>query len=180
MSALSEANRHRARVRRDKIDERAIRYGASRYVRTARLPIPVAALICAMVIPFIFEFGGLRLTPNRLVLLVMALPCLVALLSGGAGRLRFPDIGLILLWGWSAVALAVNHGLFSQLEQIGIIFLESVGAYLIGRVYVRSADSFVAMVRLLFVTIILMLPIAIVEMTTSRLSRSTRHTIFPS
>jgi hypothetical protein len=91
----------------------------------------------------------------------MALPCLAAFLRGRAGRVRLPDIGLLLLSAWAAVALVANHGFGGQIEPIGIFFLETVVAYLIGRVYVSNAADFFYLVRLLFFTTIAMTPFAI-------------------
>ena len=163
MSDLPDGVRRRTQIGRQRDDKLIIDDRASEKIRTTRLPFGVAVLIWGMVTPLIFDIGGLRLTPNRLVLIVFVLPCLAVLLNGRAGRIRFPDIGLILLWAWSVIAVAANRGVASQIEQNGIFFLETVGAYLIGRVYVRDADCFAAVTRLLFFTVILMLPFAIVE-----------------
>ncbi len=75
MSALLDSIRHRARVRRQGNDERANRHSVSKKIGTARLALPVAALVWVTVLPPILDIGGIRITVNRFVLLVMVLPC---------------------------------------------------------------------------------------------------------
>jgi len=130
---------------------------------SGRLAIPVILLIVSMLVPFIFVIGPLRLSPNRLVLLVMVLPCLYMLVSGKAGRIRTPDIALLLLWAWSAIAMIVNHGLIEKFEAMGIFFVETLGAYLLGRVMIRDAESFRKMVQLLFASVVVLGPLVISE-----------------
>jgi hypothetical protein len=65
-------------------------------------------------------------------------------------------------------SLTVIHGAGTATESGGIIFIETAGAYLLGRCSVRSADQFYAMVRLLFCIVAVLLPFAVFEAVTNR------------
>ena len=73
----------------------------------------------------------------------MVLPCLVMWMTGKAGRIRSADIALLLFWFWSALSNIVIHGLGSSIQSAGIGFIETIGAYLLARCYIRDADGFI-------------------------------------
>ncbi|MEM1344735.1 MAG: hypothetical protein AAGI34_09175 [Pseudomonadota bacterium] len=135
---------------------------------TPKLALPVALFVLSMLCPLIIDIGALRMSPYRLVLLVMVLPCFFAVFSGRAGRVRPADYAMLFLYIWSVIAIVFHHGLLSQIEALGIFFVETIGAYMLGRLYIRDAASFLALVRLLFITVMIMLPVAIVEAVTGR------------
>jgi uncharacterized membrane protein len=128
--------------------------------------LPVTLLTIALVVPWVFSFGPLAISVYRLVLLALMVPCLVFWMSGKAGRIRIPDILLTLSCGWSAVAVGVVHGSEGAVEPGGILLLETFGAYLVGRCYIRTADDFLAAARLLFLAVAIMLPLALFETAT--------------
>ena len=133
-----------------------------------KLPLSVTVLIIGLVIPYLLSVGGLRLSVYRFVLLVTFFPVLFALLSGKVGRLKVPDICVILICVWSIISITVVHGLTGQIEGIGILVLETLGAYLIGRVGIRTPEAFRKMVKLFFVLTLIVLPFAIFETLTAR------------
>lgn len=126
-------------------------------------PLPVAVFIIGLVIPLILAVGTLRMSAYRIVLLVMVLPCLYAWMRGKAGRVRVADISLLLMWFWSTLSFTVVHGLNVSIEAGGILFIESVGAYLLGRRYIRNADEFRSTVLMIFWVIVILLPFAVFE-----------------
>ena len=128
-----------------------------------KLPIPAALLLLSLVFPFLVQVGPLLMSVNRLVLLVMVIPCFFMWLSGRAGPIRTADIALMLMWLWITISFLVNHDLMMTIEASGIRFIETLGAYLLARCYIRDAESFHAMVSLLFMIIVAMLPFAIYE-----------------
>ena len=65
-------------------------------VPAERLPLPVFLILVALVVPWILNVGSLRLSPYRLVLIVMFVPCLMQFVAGKAGPVRLPDIAVIL------------------------------------------------------------------------------------
>lgn len=124
---------------------------------------PVALFLIALVIPWVFYFGSLRLSVYRLVLLLMFLPCLVMWIAGKAGRIRIADIALLLYSFWVTLSLVVLHGWESSVPTVGIVLLETIGPYLLARCYIRDAEDFHNVVQLLFRIVVALLPFAILE-----------------
>ena len=129
----------------------------------------VLLFLAALLLPTAvsLNLGGLRLSVYRIVLIIAFVPMLVTLLSGRAGRITLFDY---LIFGhgiWSTLAL-INWGGFAQgLESGGIYVVEVVGAYLLGRVYIRGYDDFRAFARLLVYTVLATLPFTIPEALTA-------------
>lgn len=144
----------------------------SNVVGTARsnrgLPRVVALFLIGLIIPLNLYIGPLRLSPYRLVLLVMLIPCLLAWAGGRAGPRRIADFCVIGICIWSAISLIVVHGLEFAVEPSGMTTIETAGAYFLGRSYIRTPEAFRGMVRLLFILVLVMLPTAIVETVTAR------------
>ncbi|MEM9012544.1 MAG: hypothetical protein AAGE18_15055 [Pseudomonadota bacterium] len=133
-----------------------------------RLAKPVLFFLITLIIPFIISLGPLRLSVYRIILLVMIVPMLVAWLSGKAGRIRLPDIFFLLLCAWAALSFAIVHGPQVAIEGGGIFFIETMGAYLLARCYIRTAEDFRKMTIVLFSIVLFLLPFAIVEAVTGR------------
>lgn len=131
--------------------------------RLKNLPVLVFILIVGLVTPLVLSLGSLRLSVYRVVLLFMFFPILYALFTGRAGRIRGPDICVMLICFWSILSMIVIHGFTDMIEPIGIFVVEVLGAYLVGRVLIRSPEAFRAMVKLFFSLTLLMLPFAIFE-----------------
>lgn len=134
----------------------------------AALPLAAAAFLVALVIPVIVFLGPLRLSLYRVVLLLLLVPVLVALVSGRAGRLRTPDIAVLLLCLWVAVSYGALHGAATAVEAGGIFFIETAGSWFLARTAIRSPEQFRAMARLLFLIVLALLPFALVETLTGR------------
>lgn len=129
----------------------------------AKLPWPVVIFLITLVIPLAIYVGSLRLSPYRIVLLVTIVPCFMRLIRGQAGPIRLPDIAVILYCLWAMICLAVVHGLETAIQSGGILFVETVGAYLLARVYIRTAEDFHNVVSLLFKIVVFILPLGIIE-----------------
>lgn len=134
---------------------------------TKGLSILVVLFLIGLIIPSMIHLGSLRLSAYRVVLLLVTVPCLFMWVSGRAGRMRIPDFAILLFWGWSALSFTVLHGFGPMLERNGIFFLETVGTYFLARCYIRTAEDFHAMVRVLYRTVLVMLPFAIYETLTA-------------
>ena len=89
-------------------------------------------------------------------------------LSGKVGGIRLPDILLICFVIWAAITFVVAHGMIDAIEPSGALLLETFGAYLLARVYIRDHSSFRTMARFLFIVVVILLPFALVESLTSR------------
>ncbi|KRR18666.1 O-antigen ligase family protein [Bradyrhizobium retamae] len=132
------------------------------------LPLPVRLFLASLVLPWVVTVGPVSLSISRVILLAMVLPCLAKWIGGGSGRIRAPDIALLLFCLWSALSLIVVHGPIFAVQPAGILFVETMGAYLVARCYIRDADDFFNMARLLFRVVALLFPFALLEVLTGR------------
>lgn len=138
--------------------------GASARTR-GRLSIWVWLFLAGLIIPLFVYAGPLRLSVYRLALIVAFFPALFFWLSGRAGRIRFPDICVVIICLWSSLSMAVRDGgLGASFEAIGILWVETLGAYLLGRCYIRTPEAFYAVTRLLFGFALVLLPFALYEL----------------
>ncbi|GAB5373572.1 MAG: hypothetical protein AcusKO_00340 [Acuticoccus sp.] len=135
---------------------------------TPHLPLAAKGLIAALFVPFAVPVGSLLLSPSRLYLILAVVPCLFLWLSGAAGRVRAADILLLLLTMWTAISLAVVHGASAAIEPSGIFFIETMGAFLLARCTIRSAEAFHAMIGFLFKIALVLFPFAMLEALTGR------------
>jgi hypothetical protein len=127
----------------------------------------LAILFLLSLLPQIsFKIGPLLLKPYRIVLLVLFLPLLVRLCLGAAGRMLAVDWLMIGASLWAALALMMNHPAGEVIEPVGVVLIEFLGAYLIARVCIRSAEDFRRVVRLLFGIILVLLAFAVAESVT--------------
>ncbi|MCT4609183.1 MAG: hypothetical protein N4A70_08240 [Pelagimonas sp.] len=113
------------------------------------VPTAIAVFFLTVMLPTAvsLNLGGLRLSAYRVVLIVLFLPMLVKLLSGQRGRINLFDILLLLHCTWAVIALIKWGGVGQGLESGGIYFVECAGAYLVGRLYIRSYEDFAAVAR---------------------------------
>ncbi|MEM1316229.1 MAG: hypothetical protein AAGI51_16860, partial [Pseudomonadota bacterium] len=125
--------------------------------------LPVLFLL-TIVCPLILQAGGLRLTPYRLILLAMFLPLFFRWVSGKAGAILVMDLLVLAYAGWATLAMLVNHGIES-IEGSGMFAMESLGAYLLGRVMIRGPNDFRAFAKALAVVIGVMLVLGAIEAT---------------
>ncbi len=143
-------------------------HGAVYASEHAKLAWPVRILLISLFLPWTWHIGPLAISPYRLVVLVMVMPCLFLWITGRAGRVRSADITILLYCLWCFMSLVVNHGLEGSIQQAGIQFIETAGAYFIARCYIRNADNFYDAIRLLFWIVVILFPFAILEAVTNR------------
>lgn len=153
----------RSRRNRDVNSHRAIESSRTDW---RKLPWPVLIFLVSLTVPWTFEFSGLSLSASRVVLLTMIIPCLIMWSTGRAGCIRFSDIALLLYCCWCTLSLLVVHGLSVGIQGGGILFIETAGAYLLARCYVRNVDDFLNLSKLLFRIIVIILPFAVFEAVT--------------
>jgi hypothetical protein len=137
-------------------------------VAADRLSMLVVLFLLSLVFTSIIQLGPLRLSPYRILLLLCLIPCFVRWMSGGAGPIRMADICMILIALWGAVSWAVLHGASAGVESGGIHVVETLGAYFLGRCFIRTPEAFRRMAVLLFWIVIALLPFLLVEMLTGR------------
>jgi O-antigen ligase len=154
---------------------------ASQRTPKRRLAFPVYLFFIGLVVPWVISIGPLRMSVYRFALLLMVLPCLAMWLSGKAGRIRIADILLLLFSFWCALSFTVLHGAAIALEPSGIVFVETIGAYLLGRCYIRSADDFHNAIKVLFAIVVVLLPFAMFEFVSGQnISRELFAQIWPT
>ena len=125
-------------------------------------------ILAAILLPVDWEVAGLRLTPLRLVLLALTPALAIGLLTGRAGPITGTDIAVMGLAGWIVIALTVTHGMV-RFGYAGITVVELLGAYLTGRVLVRSAAAYRTLLRLMAGIMVVLLPVALIEFATGRM-----------
>ncbi len=133
-----------------------------------KLSWSVRLFLASLVVPWVVTVGPVSLSISRVILLAMLLPCLAKWIGGASGRIRASDIALLLFCLWGAMSLVVVQGLTSAVQPAGILFVETMGAYLVARCYIRDADDFFHMARTLFGLVAILFPFALVEALTGR------------
>jgi hypothetical protein len=136
--------------------------------RVFDLPWPILIFLIGLAIPWVIPVGSLRLSVYRIVLIVMIVPCLLKIMRGEVGSIRIPDIAVALYCVWGAICLAVIHGPSIAFQSGGILFVETAGAYLLARCYIRNAKDFRNMAMLLFIIVAILLPFGIIELVTDQ------------
>lgn len=128
-------------------------------------PVPwiVFLFLVSILIPLVPSLGGIKLSAYRLCLLLAFLPTVFYFLSGKAGRPHFGDLCVFLLCLWVAVSYSAVHGFGPSVEPIGIFFIETLGAYLLGRCFIRTPEHFKTLIMTIFIMGLIMLPFAIYE-----------------
>lgn len=129
--------------------------------------VMLALFICTLVFPIFFHLGDLRLSPVRVLLLVLFVPLALRLLSGQAGRLRPVDLFVGLHCLWIGLALVINDGMV-RVPFAGITIVELGGGYLVGRVLVRNRVDYRLFLGTYLATLVFLLPFAAIEFLTDR------------
>jgi hypothetical protein len=124
----------------------------------------VVALCWSLIIPWIIPLGSLAMPPYRIVLVIVFFPAMFRILGGKAGRIGLADISIVLFSFWISVALVMAHSFSGAIEQAGSEVLETMGAFMVARAYIRSSKDFEALARLLFVIVgMVLFPLALLE-----------------
>ncbi|MCO5062891.1 MAG: O-antigen ligase family protein [Rhizobiaceae bacterium] len=142
------------------------RRGAADAATSDGLRTPVMVFLVGLIIPWIIPLGILNLSVYRIVLLITIVPCFIAWLSGKAGPKRAVDFLVIAFWVWSAISLIATEGLVTSVEPSGIFAVETLGAYFLARVYIRTMDDFRRLILVAAAGVLLLLPFALIELVT--------------
>jgi hypothetical protein len=129
------------------------------------LPLPVAVFLTALLLPpeLSVNFGELRLSGYRIVLLLLFLPCLMQLLNSTVYKITPADWGMLFMSLWCVSALAFHHGLLEALEKGGILIVEMLGAYLLARIYIRNYGQMLAVSKFFVFLVAVVLAVSIPE-----------------
>lgn len=114
-----------------------------------KTPLPVVLLIVAFLCPteFSLYLADLRLPPHRVALLLVLPLAFVHLALGRRLKFRSFDLAFILFNLWTVAIFMYHQGQHDGLVYGGSLALESLGSYLVARVWVRNHDLFQATLR---------------------------------
>lgn len=124
--------------------------------------------LLGLLLPIQIFLGPVRLSPYRIILLLTSIPLIFMWLSGKAGQKYTADILIVGFSAWATLSVIVVHGISESIEKAGIFFVETVGAYMIARCLIRSPQQYKSMVVFLCLSIIAMIPLALIETVTAR------------
>ena len=130
-------------------------------------PLLLLLFLFLLLVPGTFSAGPLQLSLYKIFLLLATIPLGILWIRGAAGRIVPADILILAFAGWQVLSLFIHHGL-TRVPYMGTNFVETFGAYLVGRVLVTSAARFVAFFRYLLLCFMLLLPFALVELLTGQ------------
>jgi len=122
----------------------------------------------SIVWPVKFQLGPVYITFSRIFIICLLIPMLLRLLSGRYGGVKPADYFVVFHCIWVYLALSVNHGLLNVSEFSIMYFVEMTGAYLIGRIFIRSVEDLAVFVKYLLIFILISLPFVIIETQTGK------------
>jgi len=130
----------------------------------------VLLFIISMLVPVWIQVGSIKLIPHRIVLLLVFFPLFFQLIAGKAGKVRIFDVLMMFSAGWAVLAIMVNGSFAGTglIQPIGIYVLESFGAYMLGRVAIRSVEDFTHFTRTFLFSLMVLVPFAVAEAVTHR------------
>lgn len=117
-------------------------------------PAPVTALILSFLCPTELSLfvGGLRLPPHRVALILLFPFALYRMIARRDTRVRTFDLLFFCFACWTIAAYAIHSGT-EGIVYGGSLALESLGAYLVARAFVRSGTQMLATTRVMMVAI---------------------------
>jgi O-antigen ligase len=126
------------------------------------------ALLLLLLIPntLSLSLGELRLSIYRVLLILVAFKAVSFLLTSPKGPARFADRMIIAFSLWAVAAIAINHDPFKALESGGVFFVETAGAYYIGRSATRTMEEATRLVSFLVAYVAALMLVTLPEMLT--------------
>lgn len=140
----------------------AARTGRNIRPNVKRTGIALPIFMIVLVTPLKFHLGSLLLTPERIFLVIMFFPLAWLWLKGEGGRAPVLTSLMLAFSIWNGLSLLIIHG-SSHIQFAAITFLETFGAYLVGRTLVRTPEDFDRMVRILTLIMLIFVPAALLE-----------------
>ena len=137
-------------------------------LRVYGVPLLVVLFFIGIMMPpsASISLGELRLSAYRVLLILSFMPMLLMLLSGRHGKPNIVDLFVGAHCVWALLALIKWGGPVQGIESGGIYIVECGGAYLLGRVFIRSLDDFQALAKVFVAAVCLLLLFTIPEAVT--------------
>jgi hypothetical protein len=136
-----------------------VQAGADRFARWA-----IALFFVVIFIPGSF-YVGVRMTPFRLYLILMALPMALRFRADPTIRITAVDVLVFLAIFWRSLSLVMVHQT-AEILNAGASFIELFFGYMIGRVFVRTAADYRFFFKCFLVMLVALLPFALLELVT--------------
>lgn len=118
-------------------------------------PLPVTLVIASFLCPTELSLflGGLRLPPHRIALIILFPIAVYRLLFSRKVRLQGFDLVFVAFNIWTVAVFTSHNGAPDGLVYGGSLALESLGAYLVARAYVRDYQSLTASLKVMLLAI---------------------------
>lgn len=116
----------------------------------------------ALLLPFSFILGGVRLNPSRFFLLLCAVPFGLRLFGGQLGGFTWVDRNILVFSLLIVVTLTYHHGA-SQFPYALSQVVEVFGGYMAGRAMIRSQEDYRRFIRYFLGALAVLLPFGIDE-----------------
>lgn len=131
------------------------------------LPMPIVLMMVTIVMPeeLSFYVGELRITPARLVLLILFFSIISKILSR---KKELYDRYLIGFSIWVLISLTFNHGIQSALESGGVFILEIIISYYVAKIYIQKDIHIYSLLKLFRLITMVLLPLLIIENVTGK------------
>lgn len=129
------------------------------------LPLPILLVLLSFLAPseLSLYLADLRLPPHRVALLLIFPFAIYRLLFTRAVRIRGFDIFFVLFNIWTVIAYAQHGAETGGFVYGGSVALESLGAYVAARAYIRDKQSFFSTLWVFFLTVTIACLIALPE-----------------
>ena len=114
------------------------------------------------------NLGGLRLAPYRLVLIAAFVPVVTRFLRSDGPPRTWIDLAVVGSAFWGGLSLGMTGGASRGVEAGGVLVAETAGAYLLGRIAIRDASSYLRVLELLRKVLVVVALVSALESVTGR------------
>lgn len=128
-------------------------------------PVLVVFFVLALLQPFRVFIGPMLLNGHRMLLLLVAVPIMLAFLRGKAGRILLPDVLMVGFTLWTLICIFNGQGLTVDSFVLwgSQTALEAMIPYFLARIIIRTKEDFIFLARCVVISILVLLPFAILE-----------------
>lgn len=145
---------------------RAARFKPTTLDDRTKSPLVLLLFILTICMPptIAFYLGNFLITPYRILVIALAPVLLIRLSRVAKNESILPDLFIVFFGFWTVVCFNLN--LENPIERSGQFFLETIFAYLVGRIYVRNITTLLSVIKLMMIIAFVALALAIPEAVT--------------
>ncbi len=129
--------------------------------------IMMALMVISFLIPAHLHAGSITMGLTRFYLVLTFFPALFMFLRGPDLKLTWVDAFMVGYIVWATLSIYLNHGT-EQFQFMGLQVVDMFGAYMLGRVLIRTPNDFRFFWRCFGFAMLLILPVAAVELLAER------------